>query len=359
MNNGSLKKTIKIITIISIISILITVLFCIIFIKKVICTTKLTNDFINWSIGFYIFFIISIVIALTSIIIWTYSFIRRELKIIEDITEATIFMSRGDFSIRVEDKQNNEFGELTRSFNYLANQLEKNDKELKIMEQMKNDYVANISHELRSPVTSIRAIAEILNDDELKDSIDKRKYYSMILRESIRLEVLIKDMLELSRLQSGSIAFEKSYVSVSDIITEVIEKFEIMAEDLDINFRTPEKLDNIPDIYTNRNRIVQILIILLDNAFKFTSEEGVVCLETFSKDEYLEISVIDSGIGIDKKDIPFIFDRFYKGDKSSNSSGSGIGLSIAHEIIKHLNENIYVESEIDKGSKFTFTIHYV
>ena len=130
MNNGSLKKTIKIITIISIISILITVLFCIIFIKKVIFTTKLTNDFINWSIGFYIFFIISIVIALTSIIIWTYSFIRRELKIIEDITEATIFMSRGDFSIRVEDKQNNEFGELTRSFNYLANQLEKNDKEL-------------------------------------------------------------------------------------------------------------------------------------------------------------------------------------------------------------------------------------
>ena len=81
-----------------------------------------------------------------------------------------------------------------------------------MLDQMRKDYVANVSHELKTPVTSIRAIAEILNDDELKDSIDKNKYYSMILRESIRLEVLIKDMLELSRLQSGNIAFEKSYV---------------------------------------------------------------------------------------------------------------------------------------------------
>nr|WP_317332324.1 HAMP domain-containing sensor histidine kinase [uncultured Romboutsia sp.] len=233
------------------------------------------------------------------------------------------------------------------------------DKESKMLDQMRKDYIANVSHELKTPVTSIRAIAEILNDDELKDSIDRKKYYSMILRESIRLEVLIKDMLELSRLQSDNVAFEKSYVSASDIINEVIEKFEIMADDLDIDFITPEKLDGIPDIYTNRNRIVQILIILLDNAFKFTPEEGVVCLEVSIKDEYLEISVIDSGIGIDKENIPFIFDRFYKVDKSPNSNGTGIGLSIAYEIIKHLNENIYVESEVGRGSKFTFTIHYV
>ena len=132
-----------------------------------------------------------------------------------------------------------------------------------------------------------------------------------------------------------------------------------MADDLDIDFITPKNLDNIPSIYTNYNRIVQILIILLDNAFKFTASGGVVCLEVSSKTEYLEISVIDSGIGIDKEDIPFIFDRFYKADKSHNSNGTGIGLSIAYEIIKHLNENIYIESEIGRGSKFTFTIHYM
>ena len=249
--------------------------------------------------------------------------------------------------------------ELVRKFNYLADNLEKSEEESKMLDQMRKDYVANVSHELKTPVTSIRAIAEILNDDELKDSIDKNKYYSMILRESIRLEVLIKDMLELSRLQSGNIAFEKSYVSVNDIINEVIEKFEIMADDLDIDFITPKNLDNIPSIYTNYNRIVQILIILLDNAFKFTASGGVVCLEVSSKTEYSEISVIDSGIGIDKEDIPFIFDRFYKADKSHNSNGTGIGLSIAYEIIKHLNENIYIESEIGRGSKFTFTIHYM
>ncbi len=277
----------------------------------------------------------------------------------KEMIDATILMSKGDFSIRVEYNKNNEFGKLAKSFNYLADKLEKGYKESKILDQMRKDYIANVSHELKTPVTSIRAIAEILNDDELKDSIDRKKYYSMILRESIRLEVLIKDMLELSRLQSDNVAFEKSYVSASDIINEVIEKFEIMADDLDIDFITPKKLDDIPDIYTNRNRIVQILIILLDNAFKFTPEEGVVCLEVSIKDEYLEISVIDSGIGIDKENIPFIFDRFHKVDKSQNSNGTGIGLSIAYEIIKHLNEKVYVESEVGRGSKFTFTIHYM
>lgn len=326
---------------------------------RAIFIIKSTSDVTNWLIVFYIVLIISMTLVLISIIVPIYIFIKREFKPIEDMTDATILMSNGDFSIRVEANQNNVIGELVRKFNYLADNLEKNEEESKMLDQMRKDYVANVSHELKTPVTSIRAIAEILNDDELKDSIDKNKYYSMILRESIRLEVLIKDMLELSRLQSGNIAFEKSYVSVNDIINEVIEKFEIMADDLDIDFITPKNLDNIPSIYTNYNRIVQILIILLDNAFKFTASGGVVCLEVSSKTEYLEISVIDSGIGIDKEDIPFIFDRFYKADKSHNSNGTGIGLSIAYEIIKHLNENIYIESEIGRGSKFIFTIHYM
>lgn len=326
---------------------------------KAIFIIKSTSDFTNWLIAFYIVLIISMTLVLISIIVATYIFIKREFKPIEDITDATILMSKGDFSIRVEANQNNVIGDLVKKFNYLADNLEKSEEESKMLDQMRKDYVANVSHELKTPVTSIRAIAEILNDDELKDSIDKNKYYSMILRESIRLEVLIKDMLELSRLQSGNVAFEKSYVSASDIMNEVIEKFEIMADDLDIEFITPKKLDGIPEIYTNYNRIVQILIILLDNAFKFTAAGGVVCLEVSSKTEYLEISVIDSGRGIDKEDIPFIFDRFYKADKSRNSNGTGIGLSIAYEIIKHLNENIYVESEIGRGSKFTFTIHYM
>ncbi|WP_303005500.1 sensor histidine kinase [Romboutsia ilealis] len=326
---------------------------------RAIFIIKSTSYFTNWLIVFYIVLIISMTLVLISIIVPIYIFIKREFKPIEDMTDATILMSNGDFSIRVEANQNNVIGELVRKFNYLADNLQKNEEESKMLDQMRKDYVANVSHELKTPVTSIRAIAEMLNDDELKDSIDKNKYYSMILRESIRLEVLIKDMLELSRLQSGNIAFEKSYVSVNDIINEVIEKFEIMADDLDIDFITPKNLDNIPSIYTNYNRIVQILIILLDNAFKFTASGGVVCLEVSSETEYLEISIIDSGIGIDKEDIPFIFDRFYKADKYRNSNGTGIGLSIAYEIIKHLNENIYVESEIGRGSKFTFTIHYM
>lgn len=325
---------------------------------KAIFIIKSTSDFTRGLIGFYIVLIISMTLVLASIIIPIYIFTKREFKPIEDMTEATLLMSKGEFSIRVKDNQSNEIGELAKSFNYLASKLEKHDKESKMLDQMRRDYVANVSHELKTPVTSIRAVAEILNDDELADSIDKKKYYSMILRESMRLEVLIKDMLELSRLQSGNVALEKSYVNVDDIISEVIEKFEVIAQDLDIEFITPKYADCIPKVYTNSNRIVQVLIILLDNAFKFTPEEGVVCLEIFIKEEYIEICVIDTGIGIDEEDVAFVFDRFYKADKSRNTNGTGIGLSIACEIMNHLNEEIYVESEVGRGSKFTFTIHY-
>ena len=143
---------------------------------KAIFIIKSTSDFTNWLIAFYIGLIISMTLVLISIIVATYIFIKREFKPIEDITDATILMSKGDFSIRVEANQNNVIGDLVKKFNYLADNLEKSEEESKMLDQMRKDYVANVSHELKTPVTSIRAIAEILNDDELKDSIDKNKY---------------------------------------------------------------------------------------------------------------------------------------------------------------------------------------
>jgi signal transduction histidine kinase len=308
--------------------------------------------------GFYIVLGVSMVLALISIIIPLYIFIKRMIRPLHDMTKATIAMSQGEFSTRIEECKEDEIGELARAFNYLATKLEENDKQAKLLEQTRRDYIANVSHELKTPVTSIRAIGETLNDDVFLEKIDKKKYYSMILRESMRLELLIEDMLELSRLQSGNVALEKSLVNVEKMILEAVEEFEVMADDLEVTFNTPKNLKHIPDVFTNKNRIIQVLVILLDNAFKFTEAEGCVSVDVVAETDFIKVSICDTGLGIDKEDISFVFDRFYKVDKAHASMGTGIGLSIASEIMSHLDEEIYVKSEIGKGSSFTFTIHF-
>lgn len=319
---------------------------------------KLTKDFADLFVGFYVVLMISVVLVLTSTIIPIYLSSKKWFKPLDDMTNATMSMAKGDYSIRIKESQDDEIGDLARAFNELTLRLEQNDKEAKLLDQMRKDYVANISHELKTPVTSIRAVAEMLNDDVFSDKLDRKKYYSMILRESMRLEVLIKDMLELSNLQAGNVSVKKDQVNLNDILDEIYEKFEVIANDLDINLTIKKIENNKSIVFTNYNRIIQVLVILLDNAFKFTGEEGTVSLETSIEKEFIRVVVSDTGIGIDEEDIPFVFDRFYKVDKSRQSMGTGIGLSIASEIIRHLDEEIYVESNVGVGSRFVFTIHY-
>ncbi|MEF9990543.1 MAG: HAMP domain-containing sensor histidine kinase [Romboutsia sp.] len=324
---------------------------CIIFIKFPTDLTKVLS-------GLYIVLTTTIILALILILAPIYLYMQRIFKPLNDMSKAAIFMSEGDFSIRIDESGNDEIGELAKSINFLAKQLEENNNKAIMLEQTRRDYVANVSHELKTPVTAIRAVAEILNDDLIRDRIDKEKYYKQILRESMRLERLIKDMLELSRLQSSSISLIKSVTPLEDILINIIDEFEVIADDMGVEFIVPSSLYKLPKVYTNKDRIIQVLIILLDNAFKFTTEDGKVLLDIKYRDEFVEVCVCDNGVGISKEDIPFIFDRFYKVDKSHSSNGTGIGLSIVWEILKHLDEEIYVESEVGKGSKFIFTIKY-
>ena len=127
---------------------------------------------------------------------------------------------------------------------------------------------------------------------------------------------------------------------------------------LDIDLIIEIDFNDLPEVYTNINRIAQVLVILLDNAFKYTADNGSVTLKVVRKEEYIKVSVCDTGVGVEEEDIPFIFDRFYKADKSHSSEGTGIGLSIAWEIMKNLDESIYYESSDKYQSIFNFTIHY-
>ena len=319
---------------------------------------KFTKEFYSVLMGLNIVLSFSITFILVLIMVPFYLIIKKTFGKINNITEMVIDMSKGDYSIRFDKYDNEQLDKLSDSLNKVAIILEQTVNQSKLLEQTRRDYVANVSHELKTPVTSIRAMAEILKDGSLVDKVDKDKYYSMILRESIRLESLIKDMLELSKLQSGKESLEKKKVRLNETLLQVIEEFKVISEDLDIELIIDIDFDNLPEVYTNINRIAQVLVILVDNAFKYTSDNGSVTLKVLKQEDYIKVSVCDTGIGVEEEDIPFIFDRFYQADKSHSSEGTGIGLSIAWEIMKNLDENIYYESNDVYQSIFNFTIHY-
>ncbi len=224
------------------------------------------------------------------------------------------------------------------------------------LEQTRRDYVANVSHELRTPLTAIRALLEPLNDGMVSNEDDRRRYYNILLRETARLSHLINDMLELSRLQAKSLPIHMRKVNMQDMLSDLKLKYQTQAEDLSLTLRLPDHLPDCPDAYGDQERIEQILVILIDNAMKFTPDHGEINIRLAWDEKSIYVTVADTGIGISPEDLDHVFDRFYKADKAHQQPGTGLGLSIAREILHLMDQNISVESKPGEGTAFTFTL---
>ena len=222
------------------------------------------------------------------------------------------------------------------------------------LEQTRTEYVANVSHELRTPIASIRGLADALNDGLVKKDEDKARYYGYILRESMRLSRLIDDLLELSRLQSGTIAFKKQFISINELIEDVADRYVSAAREkglnVEIDIGEPYK------VYTNPERAEQVLVALTDNAIKY-GYSGTLRFSAEKKGDSLYISVSNPG-SIADEDIDHVFERFYKADKAHAGQGTGLGLSIVNEVLGLLGERIWAKSE-NGTVTFTFTLSTV
>lgn len=222
------------------------------------------------------------------------------------------------------------------------------------LEQTRTEYVANVSHELRTPIASIRGLADALNDGLVKKDEDKARYYGYILRESMRLSRLIDDLLELSRLQSGTVAFKKQFISINELIEDVADRYVSAAREkglnVEIDIGEPYK------VYTNPDRVEQVLVALTDNAIKY-GYSGTLRFSAEKKGDSLYISVSNPG-SIADEDIDHVFERFYKADKAHAGQGTGLGLSIVNEVLGLLGERIWVKSE-NGTVTFTFTLSTV
>ncbi|WP_138495029.1 sensor histidine kinase [Paenibacillus pinistramenti] len=316
---------------------------------------KLASDYNSAQRGFYLTFLLASTLSLLLILTVIYKVLQRMSRSLYAMTVSSNAMAAGNYQFRVPEDGYAELGLLAASMNTLASRLESNEEAAARLEQTRRDYVANVSHELRTPIAAIRAMSETLCDGMLGDEQEQQRFYHLIQHESVRLQRLINDMLELSRLQSGSASILKSQVEAAPLIRAIQDRFEIIAEDLDISFQITDSALKMPDFYGNRDRTEQVLIILLDNAFKFTREEGRVYVDASWDAEKVTVSVINEGAGIPEEDLPYLFDRFYKSDKSRSGSGTGLGLSIARQIMTQLGESIEAASE-NGETRFFFTL---
>ncbi len=233
-------------------------------------------------------------------------------------------------------------------------------EELKL-ERTRKDYVANISHELRTPLQTLRGLVEPLSDGMVKKEEDRMRYYGIILHETMRLSRLIDDMLELSKLQSRTLAFKTFPFDLNKLLMEVETKFMPVMKDSGLNFKVSFNTGELPTVMGNPDRVEQILVILMDNAKKYTPEGGSITIaaEYHEDSDKVFVSVIDTGQGIHEYDINHIFDRFFKADRARGKKGTGLGLAIAKELLTYMGEDITVESVYGEGTTFTFTLKRV
>jgi len=247
----------------------------------------------------------------------------------------------------------------------------KAEEEIRRADQSRRNLTTNISHELRTPMTSIQGYIEALIDGVI-DMEEVKQYLDLVLKKVKMVNRLVDDLFNLSRFESGVINFSFTEIPIKNLIQEVYNKFKIDVENgginfiLEIPFMDTNKTVNTPKyildlkVKVDFNRIDQIFSNLISNAIKHTPEKGTISLSyDFSKDnKELLISIKDNGYGIDSKDLPYIFDRFYKTSdvRHSLKDSNGLGLAITKEIVKAHNGRIWVESTLGKGSVFTFTL---
>ncbi len=233
-------------------------------------------------------------------------------------------------------------------------------EELKL-ERTRKDYVANISHELRTPLQTLRGLIEPLSDGMVKKEEDRMRYYGIILHETMRLSRLIDDMLELSKLQSRTLAFKTFPFDLNQLLMEVETKFMPVMKDANLNFKVSFNTGELPTVMGNPDRVEQILVILMDNAKKYTPAGGSITIaaEYHEDTDKVFVSVIDTGQGIHEYDINHIFDRFFKADRARGKKGTGLGLAIAKELLTYMGEDITVDSTYGEGTTFTFTLKRV
>ncbi|WP_445505961.1 HAMP domain-containing sensor histidine kinase [Niallia sp. 03190] len=286
-----------------------------------------------------------IVLSLTFIVIIILT--KALTKPLVKMKEATYQISKGNFSVTLPKTGNDELGELAESIKLLA-------QDLNYLKKERNDFLASISHELRTPLTYIKGYSDIVMTRDLNRE-DQEKYLQIIVDEANRLSSLIEDLFALAKIDKNSFVIQKQKILLNDLLKKMDLKLSpaFKEKNMSLIICCPERTY----LYADPSRLEQIIINLLDNSIKYSSDDSKTMITVIPKKKTTEIIIKDNGKGIPEKDLPYIFNRFYRVEKSRKRSlgGTGLGLAIVQELVYAQGGSINVHSKLNSGTTFILT----
>lgn len=311
------------------------------------------SDISRWNEAFRQLALWTLAICVTAafvVLFSSYFIAKRIINPFVDMNHIVQCYSKGDFSQRIPVQGKDEASQLGRSFNEMADQL-------KNLEVTRQSFVANVSHELRSPLTSMKGFLEAMMDGTIPPE-EHEHYIEIVLSETRRMTAMVNDLLDLARIESGIITVNYEVFDINELIRRTLITFEARISEkrmeLDVRFATEQNF-----VYADSNQISQVLRNLIDNAIKYSPEGRTLLVSTYALRKEVYVTIRDTGVGIPAEDVPHIFDRFYKVEKAHTPSpqvGSGLGLAIVKKIIEAHGQSITVKSARGKGTQFTFTL---
>lgn len=263
----------------------------------------------------------------------------------------------GRFETRVEVQRRDELRELAEAFNVMAQRLEAASTKQQDLERARKQLIAAVSHDLRNPLASMRAMVESINDGVVTDEQSVERYLRQLQHEVEYLSQLIEDLFELSQIDAGLLEIHLGWGSVQDLISDTLESASAQAALRHLSLEG-NVASNLPPVLMDTRRVQRVLSNLVQNALRHTPTDGSIRIEASDAGREVHVSVADNGDGIPPDEIPHIFEQFYRGDRarSRNDGGSGLGLSIAERIVAAHGGRIWAESEPGRGARFTFTL---
>ena len=265
---------------------------------------------------------------------------------------------QGDFSERIPVTSNDEIDAIAIAFNQMADTIVAHMEDMEKTDRLRRELIANVSHDLRTPLTSIQGYVEtlLLKQGKLSES-EQAKYLQIVLKGAQKLTGRVEELFELSKLEADQLVPCPEAFAITDLIQDVISKFKPEVDKRKIQLTSDFPI-NLPWVYADIGMIERVLQNLIDNAIRYTPENEKIHIQLTLDQPKITIQVADTGAGISSRDLPFIFDRFYRGEQHStrNSRGSGLGLAIAYKIMELHNSKLSVESCLDQGSSFSFQL---
>jgi signal transduction histidine kinase len=287
-------------------------------------------------------------VLLTIGLTWLLS--RRLVNPLLAMKEAAQILSKGDFKVKIPVNGKDEIAQLGEAINHLANDLHR-------LQTSRKEFLSNVSHELRTPLSYVKGYSQALDEGMLKTEEDHKKYIKVIRQEADRLARLVDDLFDLTQMDEGQLRLSEEQVDLDEIVRKMIQTVDPRAQAKNITLHY-QKNDPLLTIEGDYGRLSQVLFNLLDNAIRHTPEEGEIAVTTRVQNDHVKLVVQDSGSGIPEKELPYVWERFYRVDKSRarQLGGTGLGLAIVKQIVEGHQGSIALESKEEVGTTVTVTL---